>query len=312
MMEDRIGIGRVVPLGKGTSSDKKFIVTCSSGRKMLLRFSGMDLFERKKEIAALLKALAVEGIPAQRLLDMGVCEVTNEVYLALEWCEGVDGYAAMPSLTKHKRYELGLRAGAILRKLHTLPAPQQEESWTDRIEFMTRQRILSYRDSGHSFDGDELVMKYLERLLTMIKNRPHHSLRHGDYHFNNIIVSNEKALTLIDWDLCGYGDPWEEFQRTAWVAATSPDFAVGQLHSYFEGDPPDDFFPALAFYMASCAVGSIAWSAIHKKEFVAYMHDRAIDTVYWFEGFQCFYPKWYFPYDSARIAHFPSDAEGGQ
>ena len=286
------GIGSIKPIGKGTSRDQKYIITTSEGRKFQLRLSGIDAFEHTKEVASLLKALAAKDIPAQRLIDFGAGD--GKVYLAMEWCEGKDAEAVVPALPAQEQYDLGLHAGKILRKVHSMPVPDQHDNWADRIELLTRQRIQDYKSSGYHFDGDEVAIKYLEDNALLVRYRPQ-SLRHSDYHFSNIVVSEEKALTLIDWDCCGYGDPWEEFQQTAWIVAASPLFAIGQLHGYFDGDPPAEFFPILAFYMASCAIWSIPWCEANKKEYVEYMIARATDTVKWFDKFARVCPSWYIP-----------------
>jgi len=37
-------------------------------------------------------------------------------------------------------------------------------------------------------------------------------------------------------------------------------FASGQLHGYFDGEPPADFFKLLAFYITENTLASISWA----------------------------------------------------
>jgi serine/threonine-protein kinase len=287
-------VGNVEIFEKGTSDDKKYKVNTSNGAKYLICTYDFIHIGRVKKVAALLKIFDTEGIPAQTLVDFFASESLKKVYLVLEWCDGVDAFAVIPSLTEAEQYNLGLQSGKILQKIHSLHIPGQGERdpWAYKITNQTRERIQHYKESGYRFDGDEAVIQYLEENIMLVKDRPQ-SLRHGDYHFGNIIVSREMSLTIIDWNSCGYGDPWEEFQQMAWFAAVSPLFAIGQLHGYFNGDPPIEFFPILAFYMASCAISSIVYAGKKAEQIVEYMILRGKDTVMWFERFRSLYPNWY-------------------
>jgi aminoglycoside phosphotransferase (APT) family kinase protein len=286
-------VGNVEILEKGTSDDKKYKVNASNGLKYLIRMYDFINIERAKKVAALLKVLDTEGIPAQKLVDLIASESLGKVYLVLEWCDGADGFAVIPKLTEAEQYNLGIQLGKILQKIHSLHSPSQDnDHWANKITNQTRERIQQYKESGYRFDGDEAVIKYLEENIMLVKDRPQ-SLRHGDYHFGNIIVSTEMSLTIIDWNSFGYGDPWEEFQQMAWFAAASPFFAVGQLHGYFNGDPPIEFFSILAFYMASCAISSIVYAGSRAEQILEYMILRGKDTVMWFERFRNLYPNWY-------------------
>lgn len=285
-------VGNVEILEKGTSDAKKYKVNTSNGSKYLICVYDFIYIERVKKVAGLLKRLKTEGIPTQKLVDLVAFESLRKVYLVLEWCDGADAFAVIPSLTEAEQYNLGVQSGKILKKIHSLHIPGQDDHWANKITSQTRERIQEYKESGFRFDGDEAVIKYLEENIILVKDRPQ-SLRHGDYHFGNIIVSREMSLTIIDWNACGYGDPWEEFQQMAWFAAVSPLFAIGQLHGYFKGDPPIEFFPILAFYMASCAISSIVYAGSQAEQILEYMILRGKDTVMWFERFKSLYPNWY-------------------
>lgn len=306
---DRI-VGNVEMLEKGTSDDKKYKVNASNGSKYLICLYDFISIERVKKVAALLKMLDAEGIPAQKFVDLIASESLEKVYLILEWCDGTDGFAVIPTMTKVEQYNLGLQSGKILQKIHSLHIPDQEKDdlWANKITNQIRERIQQYKASGYRFDGDEAVIKYLEENLILVKCRPQ-SLRHGDYHFGNIIVSEEMSLTTIDWDSFGYGDPWEEFQQMAWFAAASPFFAIGQLHGYFNGDPPIDFFPILAFYMSSCAISSIVYAGRKAERLLEYTIQRGKDTVMWLEHFRSLYPNWYIMQNRINNILFPTDTK---
>lgn len=285
-------VGNVEILEKGTSDEKKYKVHASNGSEYLICVYDFINIEHVKKVAGLLKMLNTEGVPTQKFVDLVASESLRKVYLVLEWCDGADAFAVIPTLTEADQYNLGVQSGKILQKIHSLHIPGQDDYWTNRITNQTRERIQQYKESGYRFDGDETVIKYLEENIILVKDRPQ-SLRHGDYHFGNIIVSREMSLVIIDWNSYGHGDPWEEFQQMAWFATASPFFAIGQLHGYFNGDPPIEFFPILAFYMASCAISSIVYAGNKAEQIIEYMILRGKDTVIGFDSFRNIYPNWY-------------------
>jgi serine/threonine-protein kinase len=303
-------VGNIERLVKGTSNNEKYKINAPNGSEYLIRIYDFTDIERAKKVAGLLKMLETEGIPAQKLIGLYASECLRKVYLVLEWCDGMDAYAIIPTLTKAEQYKLGVQSGKILQKIHSLniPVQNEEEPWINKITNQTRDRIQLYKDSGYRFDGDEAVIDYLEENTTLVNDRPQ-TLRHGDYHFGNLIVSRKLSLAIIDWNSCGLGDPWEEFQQIAWYVAVSPFFAIGQLHGYFNGNPPVEFFPILAYYMASCAISSIVYAGSKKEQYINFLILRGKDTVMWFNSFRSVYPNWYISQEKIINNFYPTDIE---
>lgn len=75
-----------------------------------------------------------------------------------------------------------------------------------------------------------------------------------------MVISLQGDLSIIDFNRHDYGDPWEEFNRMVWSAAVNAHFATGQLHGYFNGKPPADFFMLLVFYVSVNTISSIPWA----------------------------------------------------
>jgi serine/threonine-protein kinase len=108
-----------------------------------------------------------------------------------------------------------------------------------------------------------------------------------------MIISPEGELRIIDFNRSDYGDPWEEFNRIVWSAAVSPHFATGQIHGYFDGNPPDEFFKLLALYMGSNTLSTIPWAIPFGVQEVADMLKQAHDVLSWFDGMKNPVPAWY-------------------
>ena len=102
-----------------------------------------------------------------------------------------------------------------------------------------------------------------------------------------------EGLKIIDFDKYGYADPWKEFNRIVWSAAASPHFATGQLHGYFEGKPPIEFFKLLAFYIAGNALSSIYWAIPFGQVEIDVMIKQSQDILQWYDNMKNPIPSWY-------------------
>lgn len=286
---------KVEPITKGWSEDKKYCVTKLNGTKYFLRISPAARYETRKALFERLKEVYKLGLPVCKPVDFGICE--EGVYILESWIEGEDAQKAIPFLSETEQYVLGLQAGQILRKTHSIRAPETQEEWTARFNRKIDQKILKYRACGLRFAGDDKVIEYIENNRGLLDNRPQ-CFQHGDYHIGNMMLENGK-LRIIDFDRFDFGDPWEEFDRIVWSAAISPCFATGQLRGYFgaspsrELEPPMDFFKLLAFYIASNALSSIYWAIPFGKAEIDTMIKQSQDVLSWFDNMRSPVPSWY-------------------
>lgn len=185
----------------------------------------------------------------------------------------------------------GWQSGEILRKMHSIPAPPEQEAWDVRFSRKARGYIEKYLDCPLKFPGDTKLVDYLENNWQLLKNRPQ-CFQHGDYHVGNMMLEHG-TLQIIDFDRYDFGDPWEEFNRIVWCAQASPAFASGQLDGYFGGTPPMDFFRLLAFYIASNTLGSIRWAIPFGDAEIAVMMEQAANVLAWYDGMKTVVPGWY-------------------
>ena len=77
--------------------------------------------------------MAELNVPASRPIDFGVCNGGKSVYQLLIWIDGEDAESVLPILTETEQYVLGIRSGEILRKIHSIPAPNTQEDWEVRF-----------------------------------------------------------------------------------------------------------------------------------------------------------------------------------
>ncbi len=283
------------PIAKGWSGDKKFDIETACGQRLLLRIADIAQYDRKKMEFEMMGKAALLGIPMQQPLDFGICNSGKSVYILLTWIDGEDAEEVIPHLPEAQQYALGYQSGEILRKIHTLPAPDTLEKWEPRFNRKTDRRIESYqknKSQAMTSGGEEHFLSFIKDNRALLANRPQ-CYQHGDYHIGNMVIDQDGSLYIIDWNRDDFGDPWEEFNRITFTAHTSPYFATGQLRGYFGGEPPEMFFRLLAFYIASNQLGVVGWALPFGKREVDFARKQNEEVLGWYGNMQTYIPSWY-------------------
>ncbi len=283
---------KIQPVNKGWSGDKKYYIETADGRKLLLRVADISQYARKKSEYELVSQFFALDIPIPEPLDFGLCDNDSKVYSLFTFCDGEDAEIVLPRITEAEQYAIGIESGKILKKLHTIPVPKNQEHWADRFNRKINTKIEKYRGCGLSFKGDNQVMEYIETNRNLLDNRPQF-YQHGDYHAGNMVISPDGKLSIIDFNRFDFGDPWEEFNRIAWSAVVSPHFATGQINGYFGGRPPMEFFKLLALYIFSNTVSSIPWAIPFGQEEIDTMIRQSQNVLAWFDNMENPVPSWY-------------------
>ena len=247
------------PINKGWSSDKKYRVETSAGQRMLLRVSDTAEYERKKTEFEMMERVYNHGVLTPKPVEFGLCDDGKSCYSLSGWIDGEDAETALPLMPEAEQYALGLKAGELLRKMHTVPAPETAEPWRIRFGSKVRARISEYnsKPDRHS-DVGELLVYYLEMHRDVLVSRPQ-TFTHGDYNTENIILMPNGEVSVIDFNSHGtaYGDPWWDLDNMSWMPTMFPHFYSGQIRGYFGGEPPVDFWGAFAYYLAYDALGAL-------------------------------------------------------
>lgn len=260
-----------------------------NGEKALLRISPAERYEQRKTLFSLLHEVMRQDVPMCEPLAFGVCG--GEVHTLFTWIDGEDAEDAIPLLPVEKQYALGWKAGELLRRIHSVPAPKTQEDWYIRFNRKVSAKIEAYRACPLRFDGDEKMIRFIEENRALLKNRPQ-CFQHGDYHTGNMMMRSGE-LVIIDFDRFDFGDPWEEFNRIVWCAQLSPAFASGQIDGYFDGIPPRAFFDLLAFYIAGNTLSSVYWAIPFGQKEIDTMMKQTQDVLSWYNDMTDTIPSWY-------------------
>ena len=278
-------------IDKGWSADKKYRADMQSGERLLLRMSGIAEYEKKKLEFDYIKTLSAMGIPMSQPVDFGVCG-GEYVFMLLTWIDGQAAITAIPELPKDEQYALGYEAGAILKKIHSLPAPEGTPVWADRFNAKIDRIIRIYNECPIKLDGTERILKYIQGHRRLLEGRPN-AYQHGDYHIGNMILSGDKRIHIIDFNRQDYGDPWEEYNRVIWSADASGPFAAGSIKGYFDNNVPAGFFPLLKLYIANNILGGMAWALTMGGEEVITQCRMTAEVLRWYDNMEADVPSWY-------------------
>jgi len=278
------------PIEKGWSGDRKYRVTDREGRHYLLRLSDPARYEAQAAAFERLKQAAALGLPMSQPLDFGCCD--QGVYSLHSWIDGQDAELLLPGLSLEQQAAYGREAGEILRKLHSVPAPDSVEDWGSRFERKIAWQLERVRNCPIQLEKGECFLAYIEANWQLVQGRPQ-VLQHGDFHPGNMMIDRAGQLVIIDFDRSDYGDPWEDLKRVVWSAQLSPAFARGQVEGYFGGEPPLDFWRLLALYMALNALAAVPWAVPFGEREIAVMKQQAQDVLGWYDDMRQIIPSWW-------------------
>ena len=276
-LSQELNIATAKRLAKG--HELKFYVETTLGEKRLLRIEDMEDYHWLENDFSMFEYVAKAGINVSRPVSMGFFRNNTLVYQLYTWLDGVDLIETLANMSPAEQFSTGIKAGALMRKLHTLPPQNETEPWKTRFGRKVQDIIQAYSDKPGNSQAADLLVRYLQDNQELFDNRPQ-TFTHGDWNTENLIYSPAGQIGIID--LSGehdYGDPWCDFWEIPHDLNSSAHFYTGQILGYFNGEPPIEFFRLLSYYNA---YGTLKWSP-----------ENAHVILYWFNDMRNPVPVWY-------------------
>lgn len=283
---------KIEPINKGWSSDKKYYVETKNGEKLLLRVSNISQYEEKKREFDIMKKMATLGINMSIPLDFGVCNNGKSVYQILTWIDGIEAKELLPSLSEKEQYEYGCKAGKMMLKMQEAENYPSTSNWEKIYGEKVKKYIDEYKSCGETLVGENMLFQFLDKHFSCLNNRPM-CLLHADFQSDNMIISPNNELYAIDFQGSGVVDPYYALTGVMVTAEVSTQFSIGQLHSYFGGKVPDDFWELNAFYMVAESINAFVVAVTLGKEEVEYSNEMMKAMLDWFDNFNNLIPTWY-------------------
>jgi len=283
------------PINKGLSDDKKYYVETADGKRMLLRLTDIAEYERKKFEYEKMERVYELGVICPKPIEFGLCDDGKTVYSLSGWLDGEDVENALTHITKTEQYAIGFKAGIVLRKIHTLPAPDDAEPWDIRFLNKIQIRIDLYNKHNLQCENGEKIIKYLHDRQNLLKNRKQ-TFWHGDFSAGNQMLMPNGEIGTIDFNYWhyGHGEPWWEFVGIPWGEEPNSHHFTGMINGYFDNNPPRDFFELLAYYYASDTLSALCYSFLGLEPCKPEDGRRHMENVLrWFDNLQNPVPIWY-------------------
>lgn len=282
---------KVEPIHKGWSGDKKYYVEAENGERFLLRVSDISKYKEKESEFEIMKKMSATGMKMSLPISFGVCENEKSVYQLLTWCDGVEAKEALYNLSDEEQYIFGQKAAKILRQMETIDYKPASEEWVISYQERVKYYIELYRKCGYTFDGDEMVISYLQTRLQHIGERPT-ALMHNDFQTDNMVISPDGELYIIDFQMCGIADPYHVLTGVGVSAMYSIPFAKGQIEEYFGRNVPEDFWEKYNHYMLAEMLYSftVGVNMEEERENTLHMFDDEVERI---KNNGSHIPKWY-------------------
>ncbi len=241
---------KIEPIHKGWSGDKKYYVETKDGQRLLLRVSDVSTYDDKKYEFDVMKKMSAQGVKMSMPIDFGVCENGKSVYQLLTWCDGEEAKEALYNMSEAEQYAYGRKAAEVLKQMEQIDRKPASDEWAKSFKARVEYYIELYRNCGYTFEGDELIIDYLEKNHTCIGERPT-ALMHMDFQTDNMVISPDGELYTIDFQMCGVADPYHVLTGAGVSAMYSVPFAMGEIEEYFGKEIPDDFWEKYNYYMTA-------------------------------------------------------------
>ena len=236
------------PIHKGWSGDRKYYLETKDGERFLLRVSDISSYETKQHEFEIMKKMSAAGIKMSLPISFGICEEGKSVYLLLSWCDGEEAKEALYHLSDAEQYVFGRKAANVLKQMEAIDYKPPSQEWFQTYQGRVAHYIELYRRCGYTFDGDDVIISFLRTQRHCIGERPT-ALMHEDFQTDNMVISSDGELYMIDFQMCGETDPYLVMTGVGVSAMYSVPFAMGQIDGYFGKTVPEDFWQKYRYYM---------------------------------------------------------------
>jgi len=287
----------IKPINKGQSNDKKYYVETADGRRMLLRVTDIAEYDRKKAEYGIMERVYGLGVLSPEPYDFGLCDGGKSCYSLSGWLDGEDAESALARMSGAEQYCFARKAGALLKKIHTLPAPDDAGPWGDFFRRKVQTRVDLYNKHNLKSENGEKIIKYLMEQQALPYNRLQ-TFWHGDFNLGNQMLMPDGQIGTFDFNYWhrGHGDPWWEFVFIPWGKEPSAHYFTGMINGYFDDAPPREFFVMLAYYFACDALSALCYTFLGLEPYEPEDGRRHMENVLrWFDDMRNPVPTWYLP-----------------
>ncbi|MEW9124593.1 MAG: phosphotransferase [Thermotaleaceae bacterium] len=277
---------------QGFSRDLKYYINTKHDEEYFLRLSDASSYYRKKQEHEIINIITELGVPSLQQIGFGRSNNGKDVYMIQTWINGEALETTLPTLSEDKQYSLGIEAGKILKRIHSVKSAVTFDWYSVRLEEYL-SNYEKYKQYCISYKYEQRIDEYVNKNINLLKENPI-SLVHGDYHVGNMILSSEETITIIDFDRFAWKAPIEDFYKLAVFSRNiSIPFCKGQIDGYTDNNPSPEFWEMYCLCVAMTSFLSLLWGKMRSEEM--YLHRKKLCGIL-VEDHNCFedkIPRWY-------------------
>lgn len=253
-------IDQIQSLHKGQSPEKKYILLRDNQEKFILRVAKIGRFHKYQKMFNIIRHFYKKGVKCLKPVAFAKTPGHKYCYTVFEYLEGKSSESILPYLSKNEQLEIGIAAGAELKKLHKLKCPKTNKDWFNKrypkfladLKVFNKLKLIFYKE--------KYVLDYIKAHVDLMKGRPYRFL-HYDYGVRNIIIHNNRFNGIIDFNGYKWGDPIHDFYKLPWGSKNcSVPFVNGQIIGYCGGRPIETFWEMYNLYVMLNLHRRLAWA----------------------------------------------------
>lgn len=288
-LKDCLGVTRFRQ-GSALTDERCYCFT-QNGKRFILKTLPIEHYDEIRRISEYNYMLFQEAnIPCALPTEVGACNSDCLVYSVYSLPDGISADDFARRLSTTEQFELGVKAGRLLHKIH-LVTPPPKEIKGDFDDLLKKKLLsLSAQADDELFEGARQAAQYIEDTLSLVSQRPQVAL-HGAFCLRNLYVDKSGAIGLLPLETAAWGDPVCDFAPMSENFSYS--FMRGQLKGYFPDAVPNDFFSLMALYAAAYAIRTALFSRDGSLNESGYGKWRAQRVAKDFDSFSCKLPAWY-------------------
>ncbi|HAL74746.1 MAG TPA: hypothetical protein DCM45_06625 [Clostridiales bacterium] len=236
---------------KGDSKDKKYFIVDEHYQQYLLRLTDSKDYERKKIEYENLKTLVANGTRVPVPVGFGLDQSGRAVYLMTRWINGESGVMEMCRQNRQNQCIHGIYTGLWLKNAHYYSIQNRSPEAWEQCQLARWRKIQdAYRYGQLKISYFQKLSDMIERNLPLLSGRPQ-CILHGEFSLDDIILSNEGNLMLIDFSEWSYGDPLHDLaQVMTRIHKCCPIYAIGILECYLADGNIDKKLKIINLYAA--------------------------------------------------------------
>ncbi|MEH7815330.1 aminoglycoside phosphotransferase family protein, partial [Bacillus toyonensis] len=122
-------IVKCIAITKGFSHEEKYKIELENRETYFVKVCDSANYERKLEEYTYMKQIELLHIPTPKLIHFIKLEELNKCVQVFEWIDGVNGEESLRKLSVEEQYDVGRKAGEVLRRFHSIERESASNKW---------------------------------------------------------------------------------------------------------------------------------------------------------------------------------------